>query len=101
MIDRVANQLMDGAQLCLTIELTEFPEDAIVVARCVEIPGCISQGGTPAEAKANIADAIEACLSVMFEDAVFKRQALTASDRQPDGSFETIRVSLPQVLRCA
>lgn len=58
----------------MTIELTEFPEDAIVVARCVEIPGCISQGSTPEEAKANIADAIEACLSVRFEDAVLKPQ---------------------------
>ncbi len=43
-------------------------EDGGVVAECLDIPGCMSQGDTEEEAKANIINAIEACLSVMFED---------------------------------
>ena len=33
------------------------------------IPGCVSQGGTMAELRANILEAIEGCLSVDIENA--------------------------------
>jgi predicted RNase H-like HicB family nuclease len=33
-------------------------EDGMFVAECPSLPGCISQGGTREEAKANIAEAI-------------------------------------------
>ena len=39
--------------------------DGYIVAECLEIPGCMSQGKTIGAAKRNIADAIDACLEVM------------------------------------
>lgn len=40
------------------------------VAECLEIPGCVSQGATQEEAEINIKDAIRACLTVMYVDAL-------------------------------
>ncbi len=44
-------------------------EDAgTYIAKCLDIPGCISEGSTRDEALANIHDAIKLCLSVIRED---------------------------------
>jgi len=40
----------------------EQDEDGVFVAECPALPGCISQGRTRVEARANIAEAIEAYL---------------------------------------
>ena len=45
-----------------------FKEGEWFIAKCLDIPGCISQGRTKEEAMANIQDAIEGCLSVIRED---------------------------------
>ncbi len=42
-------------------------EDGVYIAECPSIPGCVSQGGTEAEALANVRDAIGACLEVRAE----------------------------------
>jgi len=42
-------------------------EDGVFVVECPSIPGCVSQGGTEAEAVENIKDAIRGCLSVRAE----------------------------------
>ena len=42
--------------------------DGYIIAECVDIPGCMSQGRTMEEAANNIKDAIAACLQVMLED---------------------------------
>jgi len=42
--------------------------DGFIIAECLEIPGCMSQGRTVEEAKENIKDAIRECLSVILED---------------------------------
>lgn len=42
-------------------------EDGKYIAECLSIRGCVSQGDTEAEAKANIADAIRECLAVRAE----------------------------------
>jgi predicted RNase H-like HicB family nuclease len=39
-------------------------EDGFIVAECLVIPGCISQGRTRREALRNIREAIELCLEV-------------------------------------
>jgi predicted RNase H-like HicB family nuclease len=39
-------------------------EDGMYIADCPSIPGCVSQGVTEAEARANIADAIRECLAL-------------------------------------
>lgn len=43
--------------------LIEQDEDGAFVAECPNLPGCISQGKTRAEASANIKDAIEGYLA--------------------------------------
>lgn len=43
-------------------------EDGVYVARCLDIPGCVSEGLTRDEALANIRDAIALCLDVIRED---------------------------------
>ena len=45
----------------------QVDEDGMVVAECPQIPGCISQGRTRAEAEANVADAIRKCLEARRE----------------------------------
>ena len=42
-------------------------EDGVWIAECPSIPGCVSQGVSEAEAKANIAEAIRECLTVRSE----------------------------------
>ena len=44
-------------------------EDGVYVAKCLDIPGCVSQGETRDEAVANIHEAIAMCLDVIQEDA--------------------------------
>lgn len=40
----------------------ERDEDGVFVAQCPQLPGCVSQGRTRAEALANIAEAIQGYL---------------------------------------
>jgi predicted RNase H-like HicB family nuclease len=67
--------------------------DGYVMAECLDIPGCISQGKTPREALGNLMEAISVCLEVIAEDAAAKacpeigpgryNLALSASEIQP------------------
>jgi predicted RNase H-like HicB family nuclease len=43
-------------------------DDGWVVAECLLIPGCISQGKTQEEALANIREAIELCLETQTQE---------------------------------
>ena len=66
----------------LHVKLTKG-EDGYVVAECLDIPGCMSQGKTETEAIRNIKSAISLCLSVMVEDSLKKpRKLAKVSDRQ-------------------
>ena len=42
--------------------IIEQDEDGRFVVACPSLPGCISQGDTRAEARANIIDAINGCI---------------------------------------
>ena len=53
-------------------------EDAVWIAECPSIPGCVSQGKTRDEAVENIKDAIKLCLEVRAE----KGLPLTVETRQ-------------------
>jgi len=53
-------------------------EDGGFWAECLEIPSCVSQGETEEEVAANIKDAIDACLAVIFEDRL--RQVMESRD---------------------
>ena len=79
-----------------TVDLADG-EDGYIVAACREIPGCVSQGKTREEALMNIADAIDSCLEVMWED--WYKQAETSATSTFDGEPVTIRVLPPAVLR--
>jgi len=51
--------------------ITIFPdEDAVFIAECPSIPGCVSQGETEEEAEGNIRDAIKECLEVRGENGL-------------------------------
>jgi len=43
-------------------------EDDFYVAECPSLPGCISQGGTKAEALENVREAIELYTEVLVEN---------------------------------
>ncbi|MEW6095800.1 MAG: type II toxin-antitoxin system HicB family antitoxin [bacterium] len=71
--------------------------DGFIIAECPEIPGCMSQGRTIDEAKANIKEAISACLSVILEDHLDKQRktrklpcGLIEKDRFEVSSFEMV-----------
>ena len=53
-------------------------EDAVYIAECPSIPGCVSQGATQEEAEANIQDAIRECIEVRAE----KGMPITVLTRQ-------------------
>ena len=42
-------------------------EDGVYIVECPSIPGCISQGETPEQARENIREAIKDCLEVRAE----------------------------------
>jgi predicted RNase H-like HicB family nuclease len=71
-LNPVAGKLISGRDLTLNIVFRKYDDG--VVAECVEIPGCLSQGDTEEEAKQNIALAIEECLSVILEDAIGRQK---------------------------
>jgi len=75
--------------------ITYSGEDGYIVAECLEIPGCLSQGKTKEEALKNIQDAIRECLSVMLEDLVKHREHVKPDVEAKDQQM--IRVQPPQV----
>ncbi len=69
-------------------------------AECLELPGCFSEGETEEEAERNIQDAINGCLSVLFEDTLHKLRArmdLSAVDMKTVARQETFAVQIPQL----
>lgn len=48
----------------------EKGHDGFIVAECLDIPGCMSQGKTLAEARCNIQQAIQECLEVMLQETL-------------------------------
>src|SRR5436309_3391887 len=53
-------------QECLHLRI--WQEDGVYIAKCLDIPGCVTQGATHEEALANLHDAITLCLEVIRED---------------------------------
>lgn len=63
------------------ITLQRDPLDGGFVAECPELPGCVSQGDTEAEALENILDAMSEVLDVQFSRA---RPALAEASGSAD-----------------
>ena len=63
-----------SGSIVLTVDMREVRDEGetYFVAECLELPGCVSQGSTSEEARANIEDAMRACISVIVEDCFAK-----------------------------
>jgi len=69
-------ELSSGGDFMKLRVIIEQDETSYYVAEVPALPGCVSQGKTPAEAKANIKEAIAGWLAVM-NDKAKRRQAQT------------------------
>ena len=82
----------------LTAEVSDGA-DGFVIAKCLEIPGCASQGATREEALANLADAIELCLDTMLEDWRRKASETSESTRMEAGCDRVPMDFVPPAVR--
>lgn len=64
-----------NVNLTFNLEFQRDEESGWFVVHVVELPGCVSQGATIGEAKANIANALEAYMEVLFETAILNQAA--------------------------
>jgi len=71
-------------------------EDGQMVAECLEIPGCMSQGKDEEEAARNVLDAIKACMGVMLEDFL-KKSRPTIPNLVGIQKQEAFRVAPPEL----
>ena len=74
-------------------------EDGYVVAECLQLPGCMSQGKTKEEANQNIVDAIKSVLAVRMNQILSEA---VAEERFPDDLLEeeSFRVEGPELVSC-
>jgi len=89
--------LTPGQKLDLTLVFSRDEEEGFVIAECLELPGCMSQGRTEAEAKANVMGAIEACISVMLEDAI-KSSGAGRETAQVQGVRHRVSLVIPHLV---
>jgi predicted RNase H-like HicB family nuclease len=71
-------------------------EDGYVVAECLQLPGCMSQGKTEREAQRNIIDAIQSCLKIRMQELLHGSCSVPA-DLVGIQSQETLRVKPPEL----
>src|ERR1700688_1064201 len=69
-------------------------EDGYVIAECLQLPGCKSQGKTEPEAMRNIVDAIQSCLTVRIQELLCESCQLPI-DLVGIESQETVRLKPP------
>ena len=98
MEEQTTQHLVPESGIVVNVAFTSDP-DGTIVAECTDIPGCVSQGQSMSEAKANIADAIAACLSVILEDALRSREPQRSE--QGKTVFAQFHIEPPHVLDCA
>jgi len=74
-------------------------EDGYIVAECLQLPGCMSQGRTKEEANRNIVDAIKSVLMVRMGQ--FLSEA-SQNERNTDDleDQESFRVKGPELVSC-
>jgi predicted RNase H-like HicB family nuclease len=99
MQETIADSLLAAATPTVTVRIMPVAEGGFT-AECVEIPGCCSEGETEVEAETNIRKAIDACLSVIFEDSLLRIRS-TASINMPEPSrpvkLEILAITLPRL----
>jgi predicted RNase H-like HicB family nuclease len=72
-------------------------EDGYVVAECLQLPGCMSQGVDEEEAKRNIVNAIQSCLTVRIQELLAGSYNIVSTDLVGIQSQETLRVKPPEL----
>ncbi len=93
-------ELMQGRSVALTAVFHECEEGGFI-GECLEIPGCMSQGETQQEVEANLKEAIDDCLAVMFEDTLREAMCnrdLGSVDFTGVSKQERIEISVPHLL---
>ncbi len=85
----LVDKIVTGNDLTFHLRFERDEESGWFVVHVIELPGCVSQGATLDEAKANIADAVEAYMEVLLETAI-QRQNSAASSTV--GELEEMRV---------
>ena len=63
-----ATELPGGGELPKLTVALRHGEDGYIVAECIDLPGCMSQGKTEEEVRKNIVDAIQSCLAVRIKE---------------------------------
>lgn len=79
----------------LTVALRQG-EDGFIVAECIEMPGCMSQGKNEKEALDNIVDAIQSCLSVRIYE-LLRESCCMPHNLVGIQSQETFQVKPPEL----
>ena len=69
------DKIISGHDLTFNLEFQRDEESGWFVVHVVELPGCVSQGATIDEAKANIANALESNMEVLLETAIRNQAA--------------------------
>ena len=100
MSDSVAQAIMtEKTSGVLTVIFHECEEGG-VTAECIELPNCFSEGETQEEAEQNIRDAMDACLSVIFEECLDRLRASVDFGRvhmSRVSKQETFNVQIPRL----
>jgi predicted RNase H-like HicB family nuclease len=71
--------LVKGGALRIAYAIHKDDLDGGYIAECTDLPGCMAQGDTEEEAAANLADAVADYISVVIEDHLQKKHALSAT----------------------
>jgi predicted RNase H-like HicB family nuclease len=73
------DKIISGNELTFNLEFQRDEESGWFVVHVAELPGCVSQGATMDEAKANIANALESYMEVLLETAIRNQAAPESS----------------------
>jgi predicted RNase H-like HicB family nuclease len=73
----LVGKILTGNDLTFHLQFERDEESGWFTVNVIELPGCVSQGATLDEARANIADALEGYMEVLLENAI-RSQAVPA-----------------------
>src|ERR1039458_9574806 len=73
--------------------------DGFIIAECLQLPGCMSQGKTKEEANRNIVDAIKSVLMVRMGQLLSESAPHERNTGDP-GEEESFRVKDPELVSC-
>lgn len=91
-MNEFVDTIISGNDLTFNLEFQRDEESGWFVVHVVELPGCVSQGATIGEAKANIANALEAYMEVLLETAILDQAAREGSVSVESSVSETAKM---------